>query len=116
MDLDGLAATIDVDVAGSVERFAGHRPIFVKYLKRFPRESTFTAFLADAQSRDLQKLEVSAHTLKGICANLGLVSLARAYDRVVKDIRASNSDDLDAALSEATVLHQRTIAAIEELD
>lgn len=103
MQLEDLGTKLDIDITGALARFSGVKPLYVKYLKRFAVDPTFTAYEAAVSSQDPKGLEESAHALKGICGNLGLTSLYQAYSRQVALVRAG---DCAAAFSEAdAVIH-----------
>lgn len=93
MTLQELSSHIDIDIAGSLARFSNYEPMYVKYLKRFNTEPTYDDFVAAVNSADFGKLEVTAHTMKGIAGNLGLTALFNDFNDIVGAVRSGKNDD-----------------------
>lgn len=70
-------------------------------------------------SMDAAALFESAHAMKGVCANLGLDSLAAAVSEVTEEFRPGASrkfsdDEIKAKLDEIFAMYEKTKAGIEE--
>lgn len=117
MDLKELATHINMDLAGTLKRFSNMEPIYKKYLKRFPDEPTFQKFLQDIQdTTNLEAIEVSAHTMKGICGNLGLQDLYENYNAIVSDVRTNSGGNLSELSKTAIDNTNNAIEFIRQLD
>lgn len=65
MDFSLLKLTgINTDTA--IERFMGNEMIYIKMLKKFIDDSTFSKFSTSAEIKDNKSLFEASHTLKGI--------------------------------------------------
>ena len=87
MKLYDLQDIINIDIKGSLERFSNYEPMYLKYLKKFVCEPTFDEFLKAIDSGNAEAIENTAHTLKGICGNLGLSDLFDIYNKIVQEVR-----------------------------
>lgn len=87
MKVRELTQYLEIDVEGSLARFAGMEPLYAKFLKKFPEDKTFDALTEAMEKRDWKAIETAAHTLKGICGNLGLTGLYEKSDALVKAVR-----------------------------
>ena len=94
MQLDELSEYINIDIKGSLERFSNFEPMYIKYLKRFNQEHTFDAFELSIRDNNLEEIENTAHTLKGICGNLGLSDLFDVYNDIVQAVRSHENDKI----------------------
>ena len=117
MDLKELATHIDLDLAGSLKRFSNMEPLYKKYLKKFVAEPTFATFLTDIKDpSNLEAIEVSAHTMKGICGNLGLKTLFDNYNAIVSDVRTNAGGNLSALSQQAIDNTNVAVEFIKQLD
>lgn len=91
MKLQELRNVIDIDVDGSVARFSNMEAMYLKYLKRFITEPTYDALLEAVANQDYKGIEIAAHTLKGICGNLGLNTLFNDFNDIVKAVRSEDN-------------------------
>lgn len=92
MTLQELRNVIDIDVDGSLVRFSNMEAMYLKYLKRFINEPTYETLLSAISAQDFASIETAAHTLKGICGNLGLNSLFNDFNAIVKAVREHNNE------------------------
>lgn len=83
-----------VDWQAAIGRFAGKEELYIKFLKKFADDGNF-ALLQDAwKQKNSSDAERSAHTLKGVCANLGMMELSEACNRVVQAVRKKSDHDI----------------------
>ena len=92
MNLQELRNVIDIDIDGSLARFSNMEIMYLKYLKRFINEPTYETLQGAVASQDFATIETAAHTLKGICGNLGLNTLFNDFNNIVKAVREHNND------------------------
>ena len=65
-----------------------------------------------ANAGDMQKLNRAAHGLKGSCANMGAVELARLASLIEKAAQASDTSVITAALADLPAAGKNTLAAM----
>lgn len=100
-------------------RFAGmDSALYLSFLKRFPDDDTVCR-LQDALRRgDVCEAFACAHTLKGLSAQLGIVSLAKPASEICELLRAQNPAALAQASERFSVLrrrHAQLVRAIRKL-
>lgn len=88
MNIEAVAQELQIDLKSAVARFAGSQPLFVKYLKKFLEDSSMEELRDALEKEDLKAVETSAHSLKGVCANLGLQILADICNQMVQAVRS----------------------------
>ncbi len=116
MVLNDLPNHIQIDINGSLERFSNFEPMYIKYLKKFITEKTYDTFKQDIMSGNLSAVESSAHTIKGICGNLGLTELYEIYSNIVKSVRERDMSNLKNQYLLAIKKTEETIAILKQLD
>lgn len=107
---------IEVDVEGSLARFAGMESMYVRFLKKFPEDRTYDALKQAVQEKNQKETEMYAHTLKGICGNLGLTGLYRKSDELVKAVREGRSGEIEPLYGEIRALMEETVRVLKELE
>ena len=116
MNLQELGTVIDIDIKGSLERFSNFEPMYIKYLKRFLTEPTYAALKEAIAAQDFKGIETQAHTLKGICGNLGFTTLFDMFNKVVQAVRAGDNDLALKLCAQAEPEVQKVCDAIAQLD
>lgn len=84
-------AGLDWDAA--VGRFAGKEELYIKFLKKFADDGNFALLKEAWEQKNSPDTERTAHTLKGVCANLGMTDLSEACSRIVQAVRTGNVQD-----------------------
>jgi HPt (histidine-containing phosphotransfer) domain-containing protein len=64
-----------VDEADGIKRVMNNAKLYVKLLTKFRNENNLDELNSFLESGDLEKAQASAHTIKGIAANLSLAAL-----------------------------------------
>ena len=89
--------------------------LYNTFLAAFPRDATCAAMLCALEASDVRDAFLYAHSLKGLCAQLGLSALGEAASAVCEQLRGGNADNLPAARARAdelVSLHEATCRAI----
>jgi HPt (histidine-containing phosphotransfer) domain-containing protein len=68
--------TIYIDFDEGVKRVMGNTGLYIKILRQFKADTNFADLAANLAAGDMEKARVSAHTLKGLAANLSLIELS----------------------------------------
>ena len=116
MKLKELEQYIAIDVESSIARFAGMEIMYVKYLKKLPEDKTFEELKAAVEADDGKEIEIKAHTLKGICGNLGLTGLYQKSDALVKAVREGRTEEIRPLYTEIKDLMEETVPLLRELE
>ena len=117
MKLEELAQAIAMDLDGTLARFGGSRALLLRFLKKFPQDATYAALRTAVESGSWTEVERTAHTLKGVAANLGLERISSGSGALVQAVRSGAQEDvpqLFTALAADYAAAETAIAALEE--
>ena len=90
----------EIDYDESVNRFAGNKGLYDKFLMRF-REDGHCREAREALDRgDYEGVLGAAHTLKGLAGNMGMFALADACSVVVNSVRQEQYEKLEEQMQE----------------
>ena len=76
MNIWDLEKITGADIANTLEeRFMGSEELYVRFLKKLLYDESYMQLKDAVQYGDIKGVELKAHTLKGVCATLGLGEL-----------------------------------------
>lgn len=118
MTLDIFCEKLGVDQAKTIERFAGNEQMYVRFLKKIGTDQTFGQIRSAAaeEPADLEQLEKSAHTLKGVALNLGLDRLGNACQELVTAAREKRTAEIPELYSACRAEYETVMEALGQLD
>lgn len=105
-----------MDLISSVERFGNNEMIFKKFLKKFSEDKTYSILCEAIENKDYENIEKSAHTLKGISANLGLTNLQECSNEIVGAVRNKEFDNIYSLFDNLKNNYDIIIKNLSELD
>lgn len=106
----------DGDYEGMKERLSKDESI-ARFLKRFIDDSTYTAMCDAFSEENYREVFKQSHTLKGLCANLGLSSLQSSISDICESVRNSDpADDIMPLFEIAKERYELVIEKIGELE
>ena len=90
-----------------------------KHIRKLADNSIFTNLFAARDSMDERAIFEAGHAIKGVCANLGLVTLSRMASELTEEfreggIRKMSDDEVRAKIDEIEDMYKRSIEGIEE--
>ncbi len=115
-NLEQLYAAAGGSAAETIKRLCGNEDIIKMFLKKFPKDESFTGLVKALGDGETETAFRMAHTLKGIAANLGLQTLYEKSSAVTEFLRAGNADDAKKAMPELEAEYDKTLKLIGELD
>ena len=88
-----------------------------KHIRKFPSSGVAQAVAEAGRSMDPVKLFESSHAMKGVCANLGLVTLADLASEITEEFRPGKArthtdEEVAAILARISELCERTAEGI----
>lgn len=101
-----------MDVDTTVKRFMGNEALYLKFLYKYQADQSVAniqQYIADQNAEEAFK---SAHTLKGVAANLGLDPIAQHASDIVELLRGKSlfsevdTDRLNALNAELHTIHE----------
>lgn len=89
MTLQELYTAIGGDFAAAKNTLCIEK-LIDKHIRKFGQNPVFASFKAAGERLDPAALFESAHAIKGLCANLGLVGLAALAEEICNEFRPGN--------------------------
>ena len=88
-----------------------------KHIRKFPQSGIVERLVEAGKTVDATELFESAHALKGVCSNLGLVKIAAAASGIAEEFRPGNGrkmtdDEVKSKISELDALYKNTVNGI----
>jgi HPt (histidine-containing phosphotransfer) domain-containing protein len=94
MELEQLLAELGVNKDEIMNRFMGNMDLYEKFMRKFPEDESYQQLETAMKDQNLEMMERSSHTLKGISGNLGFQTLFRQCDAFVQEIRGNRDMSL----------------------
>lgn len=115
MKLEDLKGKIEIDVEGSLARFAGMESMYIKFLKKLPEDENYQKLKEAVDGQNNEEIEVSAHTLKGISGNLGLTGIYDKSSRIVSAVREHWEQEIPGLMEELSAEMEKACELIRAL-
>jgi len=92
-----------------------------KHIRKLPKNGVVDELLQAGQKKDPGKMFETAHAMKGLCANLGLLRLSDLASDIAEEYRPGNSrtlsdDVVDGKLQEIASLYAKTVDGINQYE
>lgn len=84
--------SLGVDVDSTLERFMGNEELYLKFVRKTGEDPTVGELMEALERGDYDAVYRSAHTLKGVAANLGFSYLQSAAEKAVCLMREDPAD------------------------
>lgn len=107
--------SIGMDMDQTLARFVGNEGMLLRFLNRFPADTTFEKLEAAMAAGDAEDAFHQAHTLKGVAGNLGLGNLFESVGSVVEDLRNNRMEEARVAYPKVQEAYAQTLQVINSL-
>lgn len=87
-----------------------------KFLRMFPGDGSFAELCNAMENEDYATAFRAAHTLKGVCSNLGIENLRIKASEITEALRGNVNNGADALLPDVKAEYSTAIDAINQLD
>lgn len=117
MNIEAFYAVTGGDFEGMMTRMRS-RDRILRFVRRFPADGSF-ALLEDSLSKgDTQEAFRAAHTLKGVCQNLGLDALYQVSATLTEALRPGSErpEDVPALMEKTRERYREVVEAIALID
>lgn len=84
-----------------------------KFLLKFPADPSFDELCHAVETKDREHAFRAAHTMKGVCSNLGFSKLYRSSAELTEALRSEWKPEAEALVKQVTEDYQTVIAAIK---
>lgn len=116
MTLEAFYNTIGSDYVSALTRMGNSEKMLGKFVRKFTNDKTTAELTAAFGSGDYETAFRMAHTLKGLCANLGLDKLRNSSAELTEALRNNVSDNASELLKQVREDYEMTIDALAQLD
>ena len=89
------------DVEGTLKRFMGNEALYMKFIMKFLDDKNFEGIKSNLEKNDFEGAYVSAHTLKGVTANLGLNPVYGVATQISDMLKGKAPGEIDREKLEA---------------
>lgn len=87
-----------------------------KFVKRFPEDRSFAELKEALAAGDAEKAFRAAHTLKGVCVNLGFSGLFELSSALTEKLRGGELSGYEPYFEKLAAAYEKTVSAIQQLD
>ena len=85
-----------------------------KFALKFLKDDSYHTLQQRLDSEDMEEAFRAAHTLKGLCQNLGFTKLYDSSSRVTELLRVRKVEEAGALMSQVKKDYLQTVAALEK--
>ena len=89
MTIEELYTVAEGDFQSVLGRF-GTKGLVERFVKKFPGDDSYTQLVEKLNAKEVEESFRAAHTLKGVCMNLGFEGLLRAVKEITEILRAGS--------------------------
>ncbi len=115
MDLRECYAALGGDYEGVVARFHGEK--FVrKFALKFLGDGSYALLRSSLEEKDYEEAFRAAHTIKGVCQNLGFTKLYESSAHLTDALRGGWSDEAERWLAPVAEDYETTVNALRALE
>lgn len=89
----------------------------IKYFViKFKNDTNFSKLTTAIKEKNSKEAFIAAHTLKGVCLNLGFNNLYISVNEITERLRTGNMDNIELYYGKVKEEYERTIAFIKLLN
>ncbi len=115
-NLELFYTSVGGNAAEIIARLGGKPELVKRFLMKFKEDDSYSKLCAALNNGDTESAFRAAHTLKGICANLGLQRLFEQSSTVTEFLRSGDSEKAKDALPALKREYERVLLALNSPD
>jgi len=104
-----------VSVKDGMKMLGNNAKIYLRLLTSFASSPMYDDFVSSVAERDLEKTQVTAHTLKGASGNLHVDSVFEKMRDIESEIKMTGALPSETMLRELAEIQERTLASVNAL-
>lgn len=99
-------------------RFAGNKMLVEKFARKFIDDPSYQMLADSMEKQDYEEAFRAAHTLKGVCANLGFIQLFKVSSEMTEELRGGNPrvEKLPGMFDAISAEYRKTVDAIRKVN
>jgi HPt (histidine-containing phosphotransfer) domain-containing protein len=111
MNLKECYDALGGDYEGVLHRLTSER-LVQKFALKFLNDTSFDLLTQSMATKNYDEAFRAAHTIKGICLNLGFTQLFTSSNQLTEALRGAHYENIDALLTQTTLDYQQTVRAL----
>ncbi len=115
MTLQEFYQTIGGDYNDVTARLPSEK-LVLKFVLKFLNDESYDLLCKSLETKNYEEAFRAAHTIKGICQNLGFTKLLASSSELTEALRAGESPQAVPLAEKVKEDYQQTIAAIQAID
>lgn len=115
MNIKDFYAVIEGDYDGIFSRFPSESFAY-KFIVKFSDDDTFHVLCDTLVNEDYENAFRAAHTLKGLCLNLGFSVLGASAGEMANALHSGDYEHAKRLIDRVTVDYNKIVTAIDGLD
>lgn len=118
MTLSECYERIGSDYNKALGRMYGKEAMLMRFVKKFPADPTYSSLVSSFEEGDIPTAFRMAHTLKGLCLNLGIEKLQASASELTEALRNAEAVPPEAMplFEQVKADYEETINAINEVE
>ena len=116
MTLEACYNEMGSDLKTAVSHMGGSEKMLAKFVRKFPNDATALGLFDAFEKQDWQTAFRMAHTLKGLCMNLGLDKLQKSSAELTEALRDAVADNAPQLLEQVRADYNMTVGVLKDLD
>lgn len=116
MTLETFYNTIGSNYKSALLRMGNSEKMLGKFVRKFSDDKTMSGLIEAFEGGDYKTAFREAHTLKGLCANLGLDKLQQSSSELTEALRDTVADNARELLTEVRADYELIINSLAQLD
>lgn len=114
MTLQECYAQLGADFEGTLGRLCNER-LVGRFALAFLEDNSFSSLKKALEEENYEEAFRSAHTLKGICLNLGFTRLREVSEQLTEALRNGKKPEDNTLYEKAEAEYSRTVSLLKEL-
>lgn len=115
MNLQECYKALEGDYEGVASRLRSEKMI-KKFVLKFLNDSSYQTLLTALEEKNGEEAFRAAHTIKGVCQNLGFTKLGDSSSRLTDALRDGSSDGTEELVEKVKEDYEQTVRAIQALE
>lgn len=115
-NLERFYSSVGADATEVISRLGGNPALVKRFLIKFKADDSYSTLCLTLNNDDTESAFRAAHTLKGICANLGLQRLFEESSVITELLRGGEAEKAKTALPALKREYEQVLVALNDLD
>lgn len=114
MDIQKLSEKTGCDLSAALKRMGGMEALYMRLLGKFLEDKSFEGLSEAVRDKEYENIEKTAHTLKGVAANMGFDTLKDSADAIVQAVRAGRTEAVVELYETCREQYEKIFGAVKE--